>query len=647
MRFSELFRPLVLFLVMASALSQALVIYAQGHESPCQDNAVSLFGGRQLFKLETAGQIPEAKGTWINRQGSRLAPRLELESVGLVADIAASLTGGIRERTSVPDLLSDMHRGWNHACLFGGIGRATIESRPSSSLERGTATYSYFPPLIESIRSNYPFETQLKHRLGRARARQVARSMELYRLFTGSHPGALKDLAKPAEKLDPDVFWPKGGFVLREGILKDPWGRPFALRTEEKSVRIVSLGADGEEGGDDEDKDILVEVAGVLRRPVGAPTERLEKYYTARVQIHLIAASIRAYRDTYGKLPREKSDLWEKPEGVEVWPDEGWLPEGKVPEDPWGEPYRIISFEGSVRVQVDDPEGRGLTPETLTKEERQTLEEIARPRFTEEEKKELAGLVELLSDDDLAVRERTEDSLKGWGSAIVPLLEERRKTEKNEEALKRLDSILASIPEQSPAWSSELAPLALTLSQEGEPTTPRELVPPAPTSLSFVDFDRLEIGLRGSILVFSDDFEADPEAGGGVYLRAPMPWISRDLLGLSEDDVGIFADLTMSVIDRDLTPEPKNPDDTLFFAGAGLDYTIVEDDTFLLRVQISFQYVNFGGVTDLDDGFAFRPGVLAGLRLADWLSVTVNPEVGFSDAGARIIFGHAGLIIRF
>lgn len=79
-----------------------------------------------------------------------------------------------------------------------------------------------------------------------------------YKLDTGLYPEYLEDLVVEP----PDVpNWAKGGYLQNAvEIPLDPWnfeyGYELASGSEEYDYLIYSLGADGEEGGEDEDKDI-------------------------------------------------------------------------------------------------------------------------------------------------------------------------------------------------------------------------------------------------------------------------------------------------------------------------------------------------------------------------------------------------------
>lgn len=53
--------------------------------------------------------------------------------------------------------------------------------------------------------------------------------------------------------------WPTGGFLETTTIPKDGWGRDFVYRLAPESGKpfvIISLGADGQEGGEGNDADL-------------------------------------------------------------------------------------------------------------------------------------------------------------------------------------------------------------------------------------------------------------------------------------------------------------------------------------------------------------------------------------------------------
>lgn len=90
----------------------------------------------------------------------------------------------------------------------------------------------------------------------RATSSQISRismSVESFYLDTGSTPDSLSDLVN-----EPSGASGWNGPYIRTSILKDPWGREYQFRNpgEHGDFDIISYGADGQPGGDDNDADI-------------------------------------------------------------------------------------------------------------------------------------------------------------------------------------------------------------------------------------------------------------------------------------------------------------------------------------------------------------------------------------------------------
>lgn len=82
-----------------------------------------------------------------------------------------------------------------------------------------------------------------------------------YYLDMGEYPStqdgleALYTLPSGSEKAD---RYPTNGFLQKRGFLTDPWGNAYEYKYpgEHSKFDIISLGADGREGGEDENADI-------------------------------------------------------------------------------------------------------------------------------------------------------------------------------------------------------------------------------------------------------------------------------------------------------------------------------------------------------------------------------------------------------
>ena len=80
-------------------------------------------------------------------------------------------------------------------------------------------------------------------------------ALDTYRLDVGKYPSAEQGLQALRTKPSDEEKW--DGPYLPKSVPKDPWGHPYVYsRTDNGEVEMISLGADGTEGGEGEDKDI-------------------------------------------------------------------------------------------------------------------------------------------------------------------------------------------------------------------------------------------------------------------------------------------------------------------------------------------------------------------------------------------------------
>ena len=81
-------------------------------------------------------------------------------------------------------------------------------------------------------------------------------AIKMFKLDTGRYPTSKEGLMALLEAPQDVTNW--DGPYLEKGIPKDPWGRDYIYVYPGKNYtyEIISLGADGKEGGEGEDKDI-------------------------------------------------------------------------------------------------------------------------------------------------------------------------------------------------------------------------------------------------------------------------------------------------------------------------------------------------------------------------------------------------------
>jgi general secretion pathway protein G len=86
---------------------------------------------------------------------------------------------------------------------------------------------------------------------------QIGSALELYKLDTGRYPTTQEGLNALLSAPSGAANW-NGPYLKDAKHLKDPWSRDFTYRSpaEKGGFDLVSLGLDGKEGGDGENKDI-------------------------------------------------------------------------------------------------------------------------------------------------------------------------------------------------------------------------------------------------------------------------------------------------------------------------------------------------------------------------------------------------------
>lgn len=86
---------------------------------------------------------------------------------------------------------------------------------------------------------------------------QIGSALELYKLDTGRFPSTQEGLNALLVAPAGAANW-NGPYLKDAKTLKDPWSQDFQYRSpaERGGYDLVSLGADGREGGDGENRDI-------------------------------------------------------------------------------------------------------------------------------------------------------------------------------------------------------------------------------------------------------------------------------------------------------------------------------------------------------------------------------------------------------
>jgi general secretion pathway protein G len=85
---------------------------------------------------------------------------------------------------------------------------------------------------------------------------QVGEALDLFKLDFNKYPERIEDLLTQPPDIDAKK-WPAGGFLKK--MPKDGWDRDFIYRkpgTKGQPYDVISLGADGREGGEGYDEDL-------------------------------------------------------------------------------------------------------------------------------------------------------------------------------------------------------------------------------------------------------------------------------------------------------------------------------------------------------------------------------------------------------
>jgi general secretion pathway protein G len=87
--------------------------------------------------------------------------------------------------------------------------------------------------------------------------RALTQALELYRLDLGRYPSSAEGLAVLVRRPTGASRW-NGPYLDREAALTDPWNVPYNYRIPGRAgpFEVFTLGADGAEGGDGENRDV-------------------------------------------------------------------------------------------------------------------------------------------------------------------------------------------------------------------------------------------------------------------------------------------------------------------------------------------------------------------------------------------------------
>jgi len=98
---------------------------------------------------------------------------------------------------------------------------------------------------------------EAKRKLVCIQEKSLKDALDSFKVTEGVYPTTEEGLKALIKNPNPEKYksYPKNGFLKDGKLPKDPWGNGY-IYVNNGTVDIISLGADGKEGGDGENKDI-------------------------------------------------------------------------------------------------------------------------------------------------------------------------------------------------------------------------------------------------------------------------------------------------------------------------------------------------------------------------------------------------------
>jgi len=97
-----------------------------------------------------------------------------------------------------------------------------------------------------------------KQKLVCVQMKSLKNSLDSFKVEYGNYPSTQEGLKALVKNPDPEKYqdYPTNGFLSNGHLPKDPWGNDYIYVNNGGKIDIISLGADGKEGGSGENKDI-------------------------------------------------------------------------------------------------------------------------------------------------------------------------------------------------------------------------------------------------------------------------------------------------------------------------------------------------------------------------------------------------------
>ncbi|WP_457564266.1 type II secretion system major pseudopilin GspG [Caminibacter sp.] len=97
-----------------------------------------------------------------------------------------------------------------------------------------------------------------KEKLACIQMKNLKNALDSFKMEEGSYPTTQEGLKALIQNPNPQKYknYPENGFLNSKKVPLDPWGHPYIYVNNGGNIDIISLGADGKEGGSGENKDI-------------------------------------------------------------------------------------------------------------------------------------------------------------------------------------------------------------------------------------------------------------------------------------------------------------------------------------------------------------------------------------------------------
>jgi len=97
-----------------------------------------------------------------------------------------------------------------------------------------------------------------KEKLVCVQMKSLKNALDSFKVEEGRYPTTTEGLKALIKNPNPEKYknYPKNGFLGSKTLPKDPWGNDYIYVNNNGDIDIISLGADGKEGGSGENKDI-------------------------------------------------------------------------------------------------------------------------------------------------------------------------------------------------------------------------------------------------------------------------------------------------------------------------------------------------------------------------------------------------------